>query len=285
MAQSVGVKDWLTRVVSWVALAGIFAGALAFFAAPAPAGLFALDVGQGDAILVRAPNGADVLVDAGPPGGASGRSFAENSPSDRAISLIALTHQDLDHSGGAKDILGHFSVGQLAAPVWSEKAAPILDEAAQRGVATTTLQRGDRVWLDRKTPVYLDILWPPPRTPVGDGNDGSMVARLAYGSSSAILTGDASQGVEKILAAAGDPLDADILKAGHHGSKTSTAPEFVAAVSPTYAVISAGEDNRYGHPNKETLAALSVAGTTVLSTIDTGTVSFVWNGWALTPTT
>ncbi len=277
------VLEWVKRAMSWAAAAGIVAGALAFFAAPPPAGMFALDVGQGDATLVRAPNGADVLIDTGPPGGASGRSFAENSPGDRAIGLVALTHQDLDHSGGAKDILGHFSVGELSAPVWSEKAAPILDEAARRGVATATLQRGDRVWLDRETPVYLDILWPPPRTPIGDGNDGSMVARLAYGSSSAILTGDAPQGVEKILVVAGDPLDADILKAGHHGSKTSTSPEFAAAVSPTYAIISAGKENRYGHPNKETLATLAVAGTTVLSTIDSGAVAFVWNGWTLAP--
>ncbi len=273
--------EWAKRVANWVAVAGIVAGALALFAAPSPAGLFALDVGQGDAVLIRAPNGADVLVDAGPPGGASGRAFAENSPSDRAIGLVALTHQDLDHSGGVKDILGHFSVGRLTAPVWSEKATLILDEAAERGVATATLQRGDRIWLDRETPVYLDVLWPPPRTPVGDGNDGSMVARLVYGSSSAILTGDAPRGVEKILVVANDPLDADILKAGHHGSKTSSAPEFVAAVSPTYAIVSAGKDNRYGHPNKETLATLAAGKVQVLSTVEMGTATFIWDGHAL----
>lgn len=277
------MKDTLRRFSFWAALAGIVVGAHAAFSPPSPAGLFFLDVGQGDSILVRAPNGADALIDTGPPGGESGRSFAGSSPGDRAIGLVALTHQDLDHSGGAKDMLFRFEVGQLSAPVWSEKAASVLEAAGERGVATTTLQRGDRVWLDREAPVYLDILWPPPHVPVGDGNDGSMVALLVYGSSTALLTGDAPRGVEKLLVAGGDPLDANILKAGHHGSKTSSAPEFVAAVSPIYAVISAGEGNRYGHPDEETLATLTAAGSQILSTAELGTVSFTWDGRGLAP--
>lgn len=269
--------------MSWVAAAGVVAGALALLAAPAPVGLFFLDVGQGDSILVRAPNGADVLIDAGPPGGAASRAFAANSPRDRAVGTVVLTHQDLDHAGGAKDILGRFSVERLAAPAWGEKAATILSEASSRGVATATLHRGDRVWLDRETPVYLDVLWPPPGTPVGDGNDGSLVTRLVYGSTSALLTGDAPRGVERLLVIGGDYLDVDILKAGHHGSKTSSDPTFVVAASPGYAVISAGEGNRYGHPAPETTETLGRAGASILSTAQLGTVSFVWDGRALRP--
>lgn len=275
------VKKAIGKTVKWIAAAGIAAGLASLFWSPPPAGLFFLDVGQGDSALVRAPNGVDLLIDAGPPGGASGRSFAAISPRDRSIEMLALTHQDLDHSGGAKDLIGRFSFGVLAAPAWTAKASPILGEAARRGLATATLARGDRIWLDRDTPVYLDVLWPPADAPAGDGNDGSLVTRLTYGSSSAVLTGDAPEGVERLLVAAGDSLDADILKAGHHGSKTSSSPGFVEAVSPEYAVISAGEDNRYGHPNEDTLVTLRQFGAQILSTAELGTVPFGWGGEGL----
>jgi competence protein ComEC len=278
------VKSLALKCLNLLAAAGIVAGALAVFAAPPPAGLFALDVGQGDSILVRAPNGADALVDAGPPGGASGRAFAAAAPRDRDVGAVLLTHQDLDHSGSAADFLKRFETGALFAPVWSEKAADVLLVAAGRGVATGTLQRGDRVWLDRETPVYLDVLWPPAGPAATDGNDGSMVTRLVYGSSSAILTGDAPKGVERLLVAANDPLDADFLKVGHHGSKTSSDPDFLAAVSPTLAIVSAGKGNRYGHPAPEVLAALRAAGAPAVATADAGTVSLLWNRRGLAPT-
>jgi competence protein ComEC len=260
----------------WGAAAGVVAGAYAVLAPPAPFGVFFLDVGQGDATLIRAPNGANVIIDAGPPGGTAARAISAVAPRGRALGAALLTHQDLDHAGGVGELLSRFSVGSVFAPVWGEKARPVLGVAAERGVATATLQRGDRVWLDRETPVYLDVLWPPPGAPVGDGNDGSLVARLTYGASSAILTGDAPKGVERLLAGAGDPLDADILKVGHHGSKTSNAAEFIAAVSPNLAVVSAGEGNRYGHPNEETLAAFAAANVPVLSTVEAGTVALGW---------
>lgn len=229
--------------------------------------------------MIRAPNGADVLIDAGPPGGASSRALAESAPGDRSIDLLALTHQDLDHSGGAREILVAFSVAALAAPAWTGKAAPIVSAAA---APPAELRRGDRVWLDRAAPVYLDVLWPPADISAGDGNDWSLVARLVYGSTTALLTGDAPRGVERLLAAAGDPLDVDVLKAGHHGSKTSSDPGFVSAASPAYVVVSAGEGNRYGHPSPETLATARASGAAILSTVDLGTVSFLWDGQSLT---
>lgn len=269
------------RWLFWFAAAGIAAGLYAALEPAPPAGLFFLDVGQGDAILVRAPNGADLLVDAGPPGGAAARAFSANAPRDRSLGALVLTHQDLDHAGGADDLLSRFSVARVLAPVWGEKAMAVSGAAAERGAATGTLSRGDRVWLDRVAPVYLDVLWPPEGAPVGDGNDGSLVALLVYGSSTAILTGDAPRGVEKMLASAGDPLGAEILKVGHHGSKTSSDPGFILAVSPRFAVISAGEGNRYGHPNLETVETLRASGAEMLSTAEAGTVGFLWSGGGL----
>ena len=131
--------------------------------------------------------------------------------------------------------------------------------------------------------VRLEVLGPRDRLLRGtssDVNDASVILRLAYGEVSFLLTGDASQEAESDLVARKAPIDSDVLKVAHHGSRTSSSPDFIRQVSPTAALISAGAENRFGHPHPESLATLSerVSGDAVFVTKDHGTVEFVTDG-------
>ncbi len=243
-----------------------------------------LDVGQGDAIYIEAPNGNQVLIDAGS-GRPVLRALGEVMPFyDRSIDLVIATHPDADHIGGFPEVLERFAVGAALEPgVESETA--IYQEWRRRAADGSRLRlfarRGMRLWLDREA--ALDILFPD-QDPVGwETNTASIVARLTYGGTAFLLTGDSPVKIEKYLVALdGRRLKSDVLKAGHHGSRTSSAPEYVAAVRPRYAVISAGRDNRYGHPHREVLDILTKIGATVLRTDEQGTIIFHSDGTTLT---
>lgn len=271
------------RATDLVSLAGIVAFALLMFAPSQVEGemqLSFLDVGQGDSILIEAPNGAAVLIDGGPPGSVL-LPLSKSLSAGQLISAVIATHPDLDHIGGLPSVISKRKVEKLFASSYQsgEPSEQSLNQiVSENKVAMGTLVRGDRLIIDEQNRIFLDILWPPPNLPAAAGNNMSIVAVLHYAPSSALLTGDAPKGVEKILVAAGDPLDVEILKPGHHGSKTSTDPVFVAAASPQFAVISAALGNRYGHPANEVLATLSAANVVVESTMGQGTVSFSTKG-------
>lgn len=120
---------------------------------------------------------------------------------------------------------------------------------------------------------YLEVLFPDRDVSGVSTNDGSIVGRLVYGKTSIMFTGDAPQNVEKYLTLLDSKnLKSDVLKVGHHGSRTSSSEEFVGFISPTYAVISDGKGNSYGHPHKETLATLEKFGVDILRTDQVGTI-------------
>lgn len=126
---------------------------------------------------------------------------------------------------------------------------------------------------------YIDILFPDRSVPSVSHNDGSIVAKLVYGKTSVLLTGDAPQNVEEYLVSKyGTLLKSDILKVGHHGSRTSTGELLVKTVNPTWAVISAGKGNTYGHPHKETIDTLASHNIETLVTMDEGTIVFESDG-------
>jgi competence protein ComEC len=125
----------------------------------------------------------------------------------------------------------------------------------------------------------LDILFPTQDTAGWETNDASIVSRLIYGTNSFLLTGDSPQLIEKYLVGKyGNFLDSDVLKVGHHGSKNSSAELFVGTVSPTYSVISAGLNNRYGHPSPEALVILKQFSSQILETMGKGMVVFKSDG-------
>ncbi len=242
--------------------------------------VYFLDVGQGDAIFIEAPNRNQILIDGGR-NKALIRQLSEVMPFyDRSIDLVIATHPDLDHIGGLPFVLDRFSVGgfmesgvQVETVVYKSIENILEDKAITRIVA----RRGMRVVLDQE--VFLDILFPDRDVSGLDPNDASIIAKLIYGQTAFMLTGDAPKKMELYLVSLdGNYLQSDVLKAGHHGSRTSSDLIFVGFVNPEYGIISAGHNNSYGHPHQEVLDVFDKLGVNILSTAELGTIGFRSNG-------
>ena len=243
-----------------------------------------LDIGQGDAIFIESPGGAQILIDGGPDRAVLAALGSMMPVYDRSIDLVLATHPDADHIGGLPDVLELFDVNAIVENGGSSETATFgawqRAGDAEPGASQIGALRGMAIALDKET--RLTILFPDRDISTAESNDGSIVARLDYGATSFLFTGDAPQSVEKYLVRLdAASLDVDVLKAGHHGSKTSTSAEFLAATTPEYAIISAGKDNRYGHPHQEVLAALAKAGIETLRTDELGTIVFESDGTRL----
>jgi competence protein ComEC len=234
-----------------------------------------LDIGQGDAFFIESPTGTQVLVDGGPPNQILGRLSQVMSPFDRSIDVIIITNPDQDHIGGFLDVLKVYKVGKVFEPgTWSDSKTyqNLEEEITDKKIPDILAKKGMR--LDLGGGAVIDILFPDRDVTDWETNVGSVVAKLSYGDTSFMLTGDATMETEKIILGENSPkyLHSTILKVGHHGSRGSTSPEFLQAVSPTDAVISVGKDNKYGHPTQEVLNLLSQIGAKVFRTDLLGTI-------------
>ncbi|MBL1434189.1 MBL fold metallo-hydrolase [Candidatus Wolfebacteria bacterium] len=237
-----------------------------------------LDVGQGDAIYIQAPNGNDMLIDGG-----SGESVLRALAgvmdiSDREINVVVATHPDKDHIGGLIPVLDRYSVTHFLDPgvvnntlVYKELSKRVVEQTQY-----TVARKGMRIHLGPDT--VADVLFPN-RDIEGDINNASVILRVSYKKSSILLTGDAGKGVERIIL--DEDIESDILKAGHHGSKTSSDIVFLRKVSPEHVILSVGAQNRYGHPHVNVLSALASIGTNILSTAEEGTIVFISDGESL----
>lgn len=240
-----------------------------------------LDVGQGDAIFIQTPTGRQLLVDGGRYPSVTLAQLGREMPFwDRSIDLVIATHPDDDHVGGLVDVLERFKVSRLitnGAIEASDTAYGVLLSAAEdRDTPIHPAQIGETILLD--SGVRLEILHSGGATANENQNDASVVARLTYGDLSVLLTGDAEAGAESELVQEGWPLDAVILKAGHHGANTSSSAPFLQSVSPQVVIISAGRDNSYGHPHPAMLARVAAIGAMVLRTDESGTLELVSDG-------
>jgi competence protein ComEC len=294
------------RLIAWSLCVGLLAGALAIAFFPfAPRWsqgkleVTILDVGQGDSVFVVSPRGKTLLVDGG--GGFAGFSGQENSlgpdPGEEAVSpylwsrgfqkldVVALTHAHQDHIGGLTAILENFDVRSLW--IGREVNSPALrnleELARARKISIVHQARGSKLSWDG---VEGEFLWPE----VSSGevasnaqNNDSLVLRLRYGNRTVLLPGDAEKQTENEMISenSAEALRANVLKTGHHGSKNSTTPKFLNAVRPQVAVISAGEENPYGHPNRELLERLEQAGVRILRTDREGAVHVITDGNSL----
>lgn len=241
--------------------------------------LHLLDVGQGDAVLLRTPDQHTILVD----GGTGEDILMELSGVlpllSREIDLMVMTHPHADHMGGLIPVLERFEVKHvlMSAP---DYASPVyrafLAELEQSGVPFSLAQASQDFALGE---LQIDVIYPFEPflgQEMENVNNASPVLRVQMGPKSVLLNGDAEQEVEAELLAAGLVPSADILKAGHHGSRTSNTPDFVAAVNPELLLISCGKDNSYGHPHEETLELAEDLGLEVRRTDLEGRVSLYW---------
>lgn len=234
-----------------------------------------LDVGQGDGLFIETPSGTQILFDAGPAHKVLGPLSRVMSPFDRSLDAVVITNPDADHIGGLSDVFKNYKVGAVfesGALTDSKTYQDLKTEIKNQNIPDILARKGMR--LDIGGGVFIDILFPDRDVSSWATNDGSVVTRLSYGKTSIMLTGDATMKTEKIILSENSPtqLTSTILKVGHHGSRTSSSTSFVKAVSPMYALISLGKDNKYGHPHKETLDTLAEVGAKIFRTDLLGTI-------------
>ena len=239
-----------------------------------------LDAGQGDAIFIEAPNGNQVLIDGGPNKSVL-RQLSKVMPFyDRSIDIIIATHSDKDHIGGLPDVLQRYTVDFiLESGAKNDTGISRAFESAilQNKIKRIFAKRGMAIMLDDD--VFLNILFPDRDVSEVESNTASIVAQLVYKNTEVMFTGDSPKTIEEYLVFLdGEKLRSEVLKVGHHGSKTSSSESFVGYVSPEYAIISAGADNSYGHPHKEVVEILNQFGSAILNTKDNGAIIFKSDG-------
>ena len=245
-----------------------------------------IDVGQGDAALLVTPHGKAVMIDCG---GTRDNAFDVGGRIDvpyllhygvRELDYIFLTHVHEDHAAGAGGILKKLPVTAIVTGSEGRGAyvKSLALSAAEAGRTQFLAARaGQHIELDG---VRFDVLYAPDAPLSGNGRTGnevSNVIRVRYGQASFLFTGDLVKEQEGTLLRQTDVHSA-VLKVGHHGSKTSTSPEFLQAVAPQWAVISVGADNRFGHPHPETLAALDRQRVKTYRTDENGAIVFYTDG-------
>lgn len=229
-----------------------------------------LDVGQGDSFLLQTPHNQFILIDTG----ATDQVIRELSATlpflHTVIDYVFLTHEDQDHIGGygaihdAYTISHVFSNGQERTTRVAERTRELFKDSTHY-----ILHKGDSMVIDG---VEITVLWPDRRAlPDDDPNTFSIVLLVTYNNLHMLFTGDAPHAVETAIQNH-IPENIEILKVGHHGAKTSTYPEFIEHIQPRIALISAGKNNRYGHPANQTLKTLESVNAKVYSTIEDGRV-------------
>ena len=246
------------------------------------------DVGQGEAILIRTPDGQNILVDSGPDPISTSTQLGKTLPFwDKKIDLLILTQLQSDHISGTLDLLQKYDINLAGLPPLSSKAllpTEIINALNTRHVRLYTLNDGAQFNPGRD--IRLDVLNPPPGLLSGtsdDANNNSIVVKLIYGEVSFLLAADIGMDAEMLLAGNRADLRSSVLKVAHHGSRGSTSDEFLAIVNPSAAVISAGAVNRFGHPHRETLDRLHaiLENSNIFVTADRGNIEFITDGQKL----
>jgi competence protein ComEC len=232
-----------------------------------------IDVGQGDAILIDLGE-TEVLIDGGDK--SSGVVAYLNGFVDGALEVMVATHPHADHVGGLIGVLDAFEVDEI----WlngdtstSETYSQFMSAVNSEGVQVCEAKRGDTIQVGE---LAFNVLHPVNLS--GTTNNNSIVLSLSYGQVDFLFTGDAEQEAEASMLTEGIVPDVEILKVGHHGSRTASSIEFLQAAKPVYAIYMAGEDNSYGHPHQETIINLCEVGAEIYGTDTHGTIIVTTDG-------
>ncbi len=255
--------------------------------------IISLDIGQGDAILVKTPENQTMLIDGGPNNNVLSK-LGEHLPAlTKRIDIVLLTHPHADHVTGLVEVLKRYNIGavilsgvDLKTDVYSE----FLKVITEKNIPVVIAEAGEAIHFDKN--IEFDILSPERAGNLvfnkksegfsgagNDVNDTSIVGKLMFNDFSILLTGDATFKIEAWLLAYGENLKSDILKVGHHGSKYSSSLSFLKLVSPKAAIIEVGAKNRYGHPSEAVLSRLKMINTNVFRADLNGDIKILTDGF------
>ncbi len=242
-----------------------------------------LDVGQGDAIYVEAPNGHQMIIDGGPRDTLI-RVLPEVMPfGDKSIDVIMVTNPDADHMGGFISLLKQYDIGSVieSGTLSDTKTYKELEDLIKKEKCPHVIARkGMYIVLDYENKIYFEVIFPDQNVSKWKRNDGSIVGKIVYGDTSIMMMGDATVRTEGIILSRNDKniLKSTVLKLGHHGSKTSSSLNWIKAVNPSLAIISAGKNNHYGHPHQEVLNRLISLSIPYLGTYKEGSIQITSDG-------
>lgn len=234
-----------------------------------------IDVGQGDSILIESPSGKTMLIDGGVKGAGQQIVSYLKELGINKLDIVVATHPDADHIGGLIPVLDNMTIEQFydsGKVHTSQTFEEMLTRIDEKNIPYHVPKIGDDIEFDKD--VNVKVL--NANDQATDNNDASIVLKMTYGNVSFLLTGDAGVALEKEMLQY--DVKATVLKAGHHGSNTSSSEEFIQAVKPKVAILSYGEDNKYGHPHAEVVDRLQAIGSKIYATADLGTITVSTDG-------
>ncbi|MCT6924677.1 MBL fold metallo-hydrolase [Metasolibacillus sp.] len=234
-----------------------------------------IDVGQGDSILIQSPSGKTMLIDGGVKG--AGKMVVDylREQGVNKLDYVVATHPDADHIGGLIAVLNSISIKHFidsGKVHTSQTFEEMLTLVSDKNIVYSVPEKGDIIDFDKE--LKTEVIYA--NENASDNNDASIVLKITYGEVSFLLTGDAGVSIEKQLL--NENIQATVLKAGHHGSNTSSSLAFVQAVKPEAIVLSYGQDNKYGHPHAEVIENALTVKSKIYGTAEAGTIVFTTNG-------
>lgn len=241
-----------------------------------------IDVGQADSFLIQLPNGQNMVIDAG--NNADGTTVVNylKGKGVTRVDYLVGTHPDEDHIGGLDDVIKNFTIGKLYMPNLTKTTityTDVINAANAKGLAVTQAKAYTTILSTTANSKTLKANFVAPvASSYSLSNDYSGVIRLTYGTTNFMFSGDAEHDSEADMVASGQTLSANILKVGHHGSRTSSTDAYLNKVNPSVAVISCGAGNSYGHPHAETINKLKARGIKIYRTDLQGTIIFTTTG-------
>lgn len=242
--------------------------------------IYFFDVGQGDASLIESKDGTQILIDGGPPNKILSKLSEVLDFNDRSLDVLILTHPHIDHVSGALEVLKNYDVGLLVESGVNYHTAEAIEFeklAAEKKLKRLIVNKPTKLKFFHGAEIRF--LYPDKSfkgLTLKNVHDSTVVSELFYKNKKILFMGDAEKIIERYLVSKNLVNDADVLKAGHHGSKTSNTKEFLSVVRPEYSVIEVGR-NSYGHPTQEVLSRLASVGSQIFRTDTDGTIKFEIN--------